>query len=126
MPQKYLSELHQIHNEWKKNLGFYQDEIKTFNNRLSEIVTQNTKVEVTSQVEHFQNQFIRQNEVIDELLHDINAEEHKIAENARQNNVATDHRKANENMDLVERNAMFNKIFGELKDEFTRFASEVL
>jgi len=125
MSEKYLKDLHNDYKEWKKNLEFYRDEIKTYNHRLEEIITANNKVEVTSQVEHFQHQFIRQNEVIDELVHDINAEEHKIVENAQANNVATDHRKSEVNEKLVDQVQTFDKIFGELKDEFNRFAAEV-
>jgi hypothetical protein len=126
MPQKYLKDLHNEHSTWIKKLEFYRDEMKTYNHRLEEIITRNTKTSITAQVEHFQNQFIRQNEVIDELKHDINAEEHKIVENAKQNNVATDHRKFEENEELVDRMQMFDKIFDELKADFTRFAANAL
>ncbi|MFT4523654.1 MAG: hypothetical protein ACI8ZN_002609 [Bacteroidia bacterium] len=124
MAEKYLSELHKTNGEWVKKLEFYRDEVKTFNNRLEELVVQNTKVEVTAQIERFQNQFIRENEVIDILVHDIHEEEVKIAAMAQANNVATDHRKAEENAGLVDRMQMFDKIFAELKAEFTRFAAK--
>ncbi len=126
MEKKYLSELHQEHLEWLKDLDFVKDEIKTFKNRLAEVVSKNSKTEVLAMAEHFQNQFIRHNEVIDELRHDVNAEEHKIVVNAKENNVATDHRKADENPALVDRMKMFDKIYAELKQEFTTYLSEVL
>ncbi|MFY0643970.1 MAG: hypothetical protein JXR19_05850 [Bacteroidia bacterium] len=124
--QKYLSELHKEHVQWTKKLNFAKDEIKTFQNRLSEIVMANTKTEVLASLEHFQNQFIRQNEVIDEILHIIHLEEDKIVANAKQNNVATDHRKAAENEDLVDQMVSFEKIFAELKEEFKKYLSNVL
>ena len=126
MSEKYLSELHKEYVKWGKDIEFYRDELTTFKHRLEEIITQNTKTEVTSMVEHFQNQFIRQEEVMDELRHDINAAEHALAENAKANNVATDHRKAEEDAGLVDRMNMFVKIYDELKDEFTRFAADVM
>jgi len=126
MTQKYLKDLHSDHSEWIQNLQFYRDEIKTFKHRLEEIITQNTKMEVTANVEHFQNQFIRQNEVIDELIHDINAEEKKLVENVQNNAVATDHRKMDVNEKLVDQMTTFVKIYSELKTEFNRFASDTL
>lgn len=126
MPQKYLNDLHKQYTNWTKSLDFYKDEISTFKHRLEEIISQNTKTEVTAQVEHFQNQFIRQNEVIDTLKHDIHEAEHALVVNAKQNNVATDHRKADEDQALVDQMTMFNKIYDELKSEFTRFAADVL
>jgi predicted nucleic acid-binding Zn-ribbon protein len=124
--QKYLSELHREHGEWKKNLEFVRDEIKTFKNRLEEVASQNSKTEVMAKLEQFQNQFIRHEEVIDELVHDVNAEEHKIVENAKANNVATDHRKADENEELVGRINRFDKIYQDLKSDFNRYLTEVL
>ncbi|MFT5723706.1 MAG: putative nucleic acid-binding Zn-ribbon protein [Bacteroidia bacterium] len=126
MPQKYLNELHKEYTKWTKSLDFYKDEIATYKTRLGEIITQNTKTEVTAQVEHFQNQFIRQNEVIDTLKHDIHAAEHKLVENAQANNVATDHRKVEEDAKIIEQMTMFDKIYKELKGEFSRFAADVL
>lgn len=124
--QKYLKELHQEHTEWKKQLGFTKDEIKTYKNRLEEVATKHSKTEIMAKLEQFQNQFIRHEEVIDELVHDINAEEHKIAENAKANNVATDHRKADENDALVDRMNQFNTIYSELKEKFNRYLTEVM
>ena len=124
--QKYLSELHKEHIQWKKRLNFVKDEIRTYKNRLSEVVAKNTKTEVLSLAEHFQNQFIRHNEVIDTLLHDVNEEEHKIVMMAKANNVATDHRKADENDKLVDRMETFNKIYDELKNEYMDYLTKVM
>ena len=122
--QKYLHELHAEHREFLSTLNFAKDEIKTFNNRLSEIVTANSKTEVLAQVEHFQNQFIRHNEVIDELKHEVNEHEHQIAQLAESNNVATDHRKADDQVELREKMVTFSKIYDELKQEFKRFLEQ--
>ena len=124
--QKYISELHKEHIKWKKRLTFVKDEIKTYKNRLSEVVSRNTKTEVLAMAERFQNQFIRHNEVIDTLLHDINEEEHKIVVLAKTNNVATDHQKADENNKLVDRMETFNKIYDELKNEYLEYLIKVM
>lgn len=124
--QKYISELHKEHIQWKKRLNFVQDEIKTYKNRLSEVVSRNTETEILSKAEQFQNQFIRHNEVIDILLHDINEEEHKIVVIAKSNNVASDHRKADENNQLVDRMETFNKIYDELKSNYMEYLTKVL
>lgn len=121
MNQKYLHELHAEHREFLSVLEFAKDEIRTFNNRLSEIVTANNKTDVLAQVEHFQNQFIRHNEVIDELMHEINEHEHKISKLAESNNIATDHRKADDHVDLRDQMNTFQKIYADLKLEFIKF-----
>lgn len=119
--QKYIHELHAEHNEFLSTLAFAKDEIITFNNRLSDIVTANNKQEILAQVEHFQNQFIRHNEVIDELKHEIHECESKIAKLAEANNVATDHRKADDHVELRDQMETFNKIYNEMKSEFKSF-----
>lgn len=124
--KKYLSELHTQHGEWTKKLDFAKDEIKSYNNRLSEVVQANTKTEVLAQLEHFQNQFIRHNEVIDELKHEISMEENKVVSSAKNNNVATDHRKLEENKALLDQINSFDKIFSELKEEFKLYLAKVL
>ncbi len=126
MEKKHLSELHNEHLEWTQKLNFVKDEILSFKNRLSEVVMANSKNAVLAPAEHFQNQFIRQNEVIDELLHEINQEEHKIVENAKANNIATDRRRAEENVELVEKMKSFDKIYEELKFEFQSYLAQVL
>jgi hypothetical protein len=124
--EKYLNEMHKENKQWLKELDFAKDEIATYKNRLGEITQKNTKTEVLAPAEHFQNQFILHCEVIDELKHDINAEEHKIVENAKANNVATDHRKMEENSALVNRMNSFDKIWNELKTEYTDYLKKVL
>jgi hypothetical protein len=119
--QKYIHELHTEHITYLSTLAFAKDEIKTFNNRLSEIVTANTKQEILAQVEHFQNQFIRHNEVIDELKHEVHECEMRIAKIAESNNVATDHRKVDDHVDLRDQMETFTHIFSELKNEFKLF-----
>lgn len=124
--KKHLGELHTEHINWSKKLNFVKDEISSFKNRLEEVVQANTKTDVLAELEHFQNQFIRQNEVIDELLHDINSEEDKLVSSAKANIVASDHRIMDENMELVDRMKTFNKLYEELKDDFTTYLTRVM
>ena len=70
---------HFEHTQWKRELLFWVDELKFFNQELGEIVSKWTDKDVLAQLEHFQNQFIRQSEVIDTLLHDIRIHEDDMA-----------------------------------------------
>ena len=124
--KKYLHEIHNENKAWTKELDFVRDEIETFRNRLGEVTFKNTKTEILAPAEHFQNQFIRHCEVIDELKHDINEEEQKIVANAKANNVATDHRKVAENESLVDRMDSFDRIWNELKSEYMDYLKKVM
>ncbi len=123
---KYLHELHAEHREFNAQLDFVIDEIKTFKHRLEEVAIANNKLEVMQQVEHFQNQFIRHKEVIDELKSMIHHHEKLIADLAEANNVATDHRKTEDHIELREQMVTFAQIYGDLKTEFLGFLSKTL
>ena len=122
----YIRELHNLHAEWNSALDLSRDELHSFELRLQEIVKNNTSKEILSQVEHFQNQFIRQKEVMDELRHDIHEDEIRIAENVKENNVAVDHRKVEQKFSLEERMQVFQKIFIELKSDYLKFLAQKL
>ncbi len=122
--KKYLHELHNEHRDFNSQLDFVVDELKTYTHRLEEVVTANTKQEIMQQVEHFQNQFIRHKEVIDELKSMIHHSEKELAQNAEENNVATDHRKTDDHAELRDQMESFNKIYNELKTEYLAFLAK--
>jgi hypothetical protein len=122
----YIKELHRIHIEWNALLDLSIDELKSFEIRLQEIVQGNSSKETLAQVEHFQNQFIRQRDLIDELRHDIHEDELRVAKNAKENNVAVIHRRLEINSALTERMSIYKKIVDEIKLEYYAFMSKKL
>ncbi len=122
--KKYLHELHNEHREFNSQLDFVVDELKTYTHRLEEVVAANNKQEILQQVEHFQNQFIRHKEVIDELKSMIHHSEKGLAQIAEENNVATDHRKTDDHAELRNQMESFNKIYSELKTEYLAFLAK--
>ena len=122
--RKYIGDLHFELNLWINELKFYKDEIKIFNNRLEEIVAKNTAIEVLSELEHFQNQYIRENEVIDELRHELKQHENILEKEAKDHPVAIEHRYFEDHAELRDQVEQFKKIYGELKSNFMRFLSK--
>ena len=76
----FNSDLHFEHSQWNKEIAFWEDELKSFKNRLSELVMRWTDKKVLAELEQFQNKFIRQAEIIDTLQDGINYHETNIAE----------------------------------------------
>lgn len=124
--QKYITDLHQEHQDWEKKLAFYEDEIKIMTNRLSEVSAKNTDTTIKAKVEQFQNRFIIQKNEIDHLKHSINKEESTLTANIKGNPVAYTHRKLDDNVVLREKVEIFDPIFESLKDDFTQFAADNL
>jgi hypothetical protein len=73
---------HSTHNDWLRALKFYQEELDILNKRLTEIAGKNKHMEVSQKVAHFQNQFLIQEENIENLVRDIHSSLHEISEEA--------------------------------------------
>jgi predicted RNase H-like nuclease (RuvC/YqgF family) len=125
--QTELSELHAEHDEWQQKIRSYRHEIHEMNTSLEEVVSKNPSTEDLVKVEHFQNQLIRQREVLDILRHNFKQHENLIEAKVENQN----HSRINE-LRLMENHKMyrqelydFEKIFNDLKEEFDSFAAKV-
>lgn len=91
--QESIYKQHEENTEWKNKLNFYGEEISILSGRLAEITSKNSNKEMLSEVEHFQNQFIIQQNNIDEIKHGIKMNEESIQREINNNPTAADHRK---------------------------------
>jgi hypothetical protein len=123
--QEYLTTTHANDIQWKKDLKFYKDEILLLRKRLEEVSAKNTSKEIKIMVSHFENQFIINNTIIDELNHEINLTEDTLAKIIKENPVAFEH-KVIEKAELNGKIIIFQKIFAELKNSFNKFLAEVM
>ena len=119
--------LHLEHEIWSKEFLFYQDELIILNKYLVEVATKNTSKEVLGEVEHFQNQFIRQKEVLDELKHDIRQSEKQLVTQIKSLSDSQIERLTVEDQEQL-RDAVvtYKKIYAELKGEFLNFVAKWL
>ena len=110
---------------WKHELSSFKQEIRHFEQHLEDLSTKKLPKDLLAQVEHFQNSFICQKEVIDKLRHDLPDSRHKVE------NVFNSIRSVNPEHDgmdahdaLRERMDMFRRIYDDVKADFTGFESE--
>lgn len=122
--QVHLQDLHSDHRMWINALDFYKLEIGLLEKRLGSIAERNTGGEVMAMLEHFQNQYIRQREVIDELRHEIKQHENALEREVLEHPVAVDHRLFDDHNEKREAMMTFEKIYRELKDELMRWLQE--
>ncbi|MBI3238874.1 MAG: hypothetical protein HYZ43_08575 [Flavobacteriia bacterium] len=115
---------HEENTEWMSKLNFYKDEIEILKGRLEEITGKNNAHEVLSQVEHFQNQWIIQRNNIDEISHQVKANEASLLEEINSNPVAVDHRKVEYHAQEQELVDSFEKNFNDLRQEFNTFSAK--
>jgi hypothetical protein len=121
-PTTTIPKLHGEYRLWMNELNFCKEEIRIFERHLENVINNNTDPATTAQVEHFQNQFIREREVIDELKHKLNISERQLAGFVRElSGLGLESIKMDNHPNLREEIKMFRKIYTELKNEFRKF-----
>ena len=122
---KHIDELHFENQLWIQEVKFYKEELFVFNKRLIEANKYSDK-KILARIEHYQNQFILQNEVADTLLHDLNLHEQYLIDTAKQFPVAIDRRAFKDHPEMRERITIFLKIYRELRNDYMKFLAEVM
>ncbi|WP_295121552.1 hypothetical protein [uncultured Chitinophaga sp.] len=104
---------------WKHEVDDVRQEVRSMRDRLESISLHNSHSERMVQVERFQNLFIRQMEVADELFHDLKQTSRRL------NNALIEHhdRPVEDHDVLQERMDTFHKLYSELKGDFNQFES---
>jgi len=120
----HIDDLHFEHQQWLRELRFYKEELDFFRARLEEIVVRYTSKEVMMDLEHFQNQFYIDGNVIDTLIHDINEHEHVLANYAEKHPVAIDHVLFDDHGPLRDRIERNRELMNEMKKEYLRFLAK--
>ena len=120
------SDLHFEHKLWQSELAFWEDELKSFNNRLSELVTRWTDKKVLLQLEHYQNQFILHGTVIDKLQEDINMHEVNMTAHYIKGEDVLNHSFVKKHIEFRNLMETQRQIYNDLKKEFFRFLSKYM
>jgi hypothetical protein len=119
--------LHLEYQLWIVELNFDIELIKVFEKHLAVIVSHNTSKRMLPLIEQFQNQFIRQREVIDELKHDLNISERQLAAFVRDMvPIGFENERLDNHSELRERFLTFRNLFEELKTRFRQFEAECM
>jgi hypothetical protein len=121
-PTITIPKLHLEYRSWIDELNFCKEEIRLFENHLVKLVGKTGDVYARAQVEHFQNQFIREKEVIDELKHKLHISEKQLASFVKElSGLGLESIKMDNHSKLREDMQIFRKIYTALKEEFRRF-----
>jgi len=115
------SDLEQI-NYWKEEVNNARESLRSMRSQLEQLSLRQTDDEILAQIEHFQNQFICQQERADEMHHDLKQSAKKISNNG-QSPISHDDRPVDDFDVLEDRMSTFRKLYNELQEEFGRFRS---
>ena len=120
------TDLHFEHVQWKKELLFWKDEIKTFQNRLDEIVKRWTDKSVLAELDQFQDNYIIHKEKIGELMNEIEAHELNIASHSKANEEVMDRILFKSHTAFREKMDTQRTIYNDLKKRFFQFLSKYM
>jgi hypothetical protein len=122
----FNSDLHFEHVQWNSELSFWEDELKSFNKRLEELVTRWTDKDVLAQLEHYQNEFILHDKRIDELQEAIEVHEARMAGLSKTETDALDTNFVKKHIEFRNKMETQRQIYADLKKEFFRFLSKYM
>lgn len=123
-PTISIPQLHTEYSDWMDELTFYKEEIQIFEHHLEKISMQSRNKEKMAEVEHFQNAFICQNEVIDLLKHNLHISERQLTVFVKEmSGMGLSSIKMDNHSELRNEMQTFRKLFSELKAAFRKFES---
>jgi hypothetical protein len=110
------------HAAWINKLKSYKHELVNLEESLAELASKSKKREDLARIEHFQNQFIVQRSNVNDVLHALKMDE-------REHVFRLLHKSKTDKQPVSEHNPrelakIFEKTMGELKEEFSSFASK--
>ncbi len=118
-PEQFLHET----KTWSRLLEFFKQENAYLKTRLAAVVDQKTNKDFLALAEQFQNKFIINDEVIDELRHDINLQENGFTKTG---STACDYKIISKQDKFRNEMEYFEKNFLGLKNEFNKYLSSAL
>ncbi len=117
----YVKDLSFDHELWDNEMKYYRNELEIFEHRLEQDVVRLTESEALRNLEHFQNQFIRQNEVLDILNKKVRKNRKNITRSSVGGRIADDNQLVKDYVQLRDEFEVFEKIYFNLKRDFVDF-----
>jgi hypothetical protein len=122
----YNVDLHFEHENWQRELNFWEDELKSFHLRLEELVMRWTDQGVLAEIEKFQNQFMIQEEEFDSIENQIAMHEKNMAGHYEKNEDVLNKMFVDQHLTLREVMETERNLYNSLKKDFFRFMTKYM
>ena len=122
----YNADLHFEHENWQRELNFWEDELKSFRIRLEELVLRWTDQDVLAEIEKFQNQFMIQEKEFDSLKDQIAMHEKNMASHYEKNEDVLNKMFVSQHLSLREVMVTERNLYHNLKKDFFRFMTKYM
>lgn len=122
----YNADLHFEHENWQRELDFWEDELKSFHLRLDELVKRWTDHKVLAEIDKFQNQFMIQEKEFDSLKDQIAMHEKNMASHYEKNEDVLNKMFVSQHLSLREVMVTERNLYHNLKKDFFRFMTKYM
>lgn len=122
----FNTNLHFEHENWNRELSFWEDELISFQNRLEELAGRWTDRSVLAQVEKFQNQFLLEKEAIHSIKDQIGMHEANMADHYEKNEDVLNKDLVKKHLKLRDRMESERDLFLEMKSNLFRFLTKYM
>ena len=122
----FNTDLHFEHENWNRELLFWEDELVSFQNRLDELVLRWTDKGVLAEVEKFQNHIIVHREAIFSIKNQIELHETNMADHYKKNEDVLNKYLVSKHELLRYKIEIQRNLFNEFKGNFFRFLPKYL
>ena len=122
----FNTNLHFEHENWNRELNFWEDELASFQNRLEELAVRWTDKSVLAQIEKFQNQFLLEKEAINLIQDQIEMHETNMADHYEKNEDVLNKDLVEKHLKLRERMESERDLFHDMKKNLFRFLTKYM
>lgn len=114
------------HKQWKRELDFWDQELRFFQKQLEPLVRSITNKKILLRVNHFQNQFDIHNSSLREFKDLIETHEQDLARHAESQVDAIDRIRYQKHVELREKIIREGELYHDLKKEYYAFLVHVI
>lgn len=122
----YNADLHFEHENWQREINFWEDELKSFHKRLEELVSRWTDKSVLAEIEKFENKFMIQEKEFDSLKDQIAMHEKNMAAHYEKNEDVLNKMFVNQHLDFRKVLETERNLYNDLKKDFFRFLTKYM
>ncbi len=119
-----ITKMENLHDEALRGLNFYKEDIDILEKRLVEVAAKNSSFEARQDIEHFQNQFLVQQNNISALKHKIKSHVHELSVQSSTHGGRVETERLGIEKELADEYQDLEKVINEMRHEFNRFLSK--
>jgi hypothetical protein len=119
-----ITKMENLHDEALRGLNFYKEDIDILEKRLVEVAAKNSSFEARQDIEHFQNQFVVQQNNIHDLKHKIKIHVHELSVQSSTHGGRVETERLGIEKELADEYQDLEKVINEMRHEFNRFLSK--